>query len=105
MIVAWRTLMVCRLAREFPEISCEAVFEPDEWKSVYRVVRDDDPPEEPPKLRDMVHMVAQLGGYVNRSRSDPPGPLTVCLGLQRAHDITRCWRLFGPGTRAKDTCV
>ena len=39
LIVAWRMLYVCRLGRSCPEISCEAVFEPAEWKSVYQVVR------------------------------------------------------------------
>ena len=39
MIVAWRTLYVCRLGRSCPEMSCEAVFEPAEWKSVWKVVR------------------------------------------------------------------
>jgi hypothetical protein len=35
LIVAWRTLYVCRLGRSAPEISCEAVFEPAEWKPAY----------------------------------------------------------------------
>lgn len=96
MIVTWRTLFVCRLGREFPDINCEAVFEPDEWKSVYRVVRKEWPPSTPPTLREMVRMVAQLGGYVNRRRADEPGPQTVWLGLQRTHDIATCWRIFGP---------
>jgi len=105
LIVTWRTLMVCRLGREFPEISCEAVFEAAEWKSVYQVVRNEPPPKQPPSLREMIRMVAQLGGYVDRSRSDEPGPQTVWLGLQRAHDIACCWRLFGPEARKESTCV
>jgi hypothetical protein len=100
LIVAWRTLYVCRLGRSCPEISCEAVFEPSEWKSVWKVVRRDDPPAEPPTLGVFVRMVAQLGGYVNRKRSDPPGPQTLWIGLQRMHDFATCWDLFGPGAEA-----
>ena len=96
LIVTWRTLYVCRLGRAFPDISCEVIFEPEEWKSVYHVVHRRPPPDEPPTLQQMVRMVAQLGGYVNRKRSDEPGPQTVWLGLQRAHDITLCWNTFGP---------
>lgn len=96
LIVAWRTLYVCRLGRGCPEISCEAIFEPAEWKAVYRVVQNTSPPREPPKLGEMVRMVAQLGGYVNRRRAEPPGPQTVWLGLQRMHDFALCWQLFGP---------
>lgn len=98
LIVTWRTLFVCRLGREFPDISCEAVFEPVEWQSVYQVVHRKSPPTTAPTLAEMVRMVAQLGGYVNRKRTDPPGPQTVWLGLQRLHDIAMCWQLFGPGT-------
>ena len=99
LIVAWRTLYVCRLGRTLPDISCEAIFEPAEWKSVYRVVQQESPPETPPTLSAMVRMVAQLGGYVDRPRKDPPGPQTVWLGLQRMHDFALCWQLFGPEAR------
>jgi len=105
LIVAWRTLYVCRLGRAFPEISCEAIFEPAEWKSVYQVVRREPAPSEPPVLSVMVRMVAQLGGYVNRKRADDPGPQTVWLGLQRLHDIALCWQLFGPETRTENKLV
>lgn len=96
LIVAWRSLYVCRLGRSCPGISCEAVFEPAEWKSVWKVVRRTDPPSDPPPLDDMVRLVAQLGGYVNRKRAAPPGPQTIWLGLQRAHDFALCWQQFGP---------
>jgi Transposase DNA-binding/Transposase Tn5 dimerisation domain/Transposase DDE domain len=105
LIVTWRTLFVCRLGREFPEISCEAVFEPAEWKSVYYVVRKTPPPSCPPTLQEMVRMVAQLGGYVNRKRTDEPGPQTVWLGLQRTHDIANCWQIFGPESKNEEILV
>lgn len=105
LIVTWRTLFVCRLGREFPDISCEAVFEADEWKSVYRIVHEQWPPSTPPTLQEMVRMIAQLGGYINRSRPDEPGPQTVWLGLQRAHDIANCWRIFGPDSRNQQILV
>lgn len=102
LIVAWRTLYVCRLGRSCPEINCEAVFEPAEWKSVYQVVKRQPPPKQAPQLQEMVRLVAQLGGYVNRKRADEPGPQTVWLGLQRLHDIALCWQVFGPGAYEKN---
>ena len=105
MIVTWRTLLVCRLGRALPEISCETIFEPDEWKAVYRVVRQEWPPSTAPTLQEMVRLVAQLGGYVNRSRKDDPGPQTVWLGLQRAHDMAKCWQLFGPEAQKEPQLV
>jgi hypothetical protein len=106
MIVAWRTLYVCRLGRSCPEMNCEALFEPSEWKSVWKVVERSDPPPKPPLLGEFVRMVAGLGGYVNCKRAAPPGPQTLWIGLQRMHDFAICWELFGP--EAKNgvlTCV
>jgi hypothetical protein len=100
LIVTWRTLFVCRLGREFPDISCEAVFAAAEWQSVYQIVKGETPPKEPPTLKEMVRLVAQLGGYLNRKRDDEPGAQTVWLGLQRLHDIALCWMVFGPGAKA-----
>ncbi len=99
LIVSWRTLYVCRLGREIPDARCEVVFEAAEWKSVYRVVIGKTP-SAAPKLQDMIRTVAQLGGYINRKRKDPPGPQTVWIGLQRLHDIAACWKIFGPDVRA-----
>lgn len=106
LIVAWRTLYVCRLGRSCPDVSCEAVFEPAEWKSVWKIVRREDPPSKPPSLGTMVRLVAQLGGYVNRKRDDPPGPQTIWIGLQRMHDFALCWEMFGPEIKNRTpTCV
>ena len=63
------------------------------------------PPKVAPKLQEMIRLVAQLGGYVNRKREDEPGPQTVWLGLQRLHDIALCWEVFGPGAREKEAAV
>lgn len=105
LISAWRTLYVCRLGRSCPDIDCEAVFEPAEWKSVWKVVHREDPPSDPPSLGVMVRLIAQLGGYVNR-KGNLPGPQTVWLGLQRVHDFALCWELFGPGAEIQEeTCV
>jgi len=102
-VIAWRTVYVCRLGRSCPEMSCEAVFEPSEWKSVWMAVHQKSPPKKPPRLSEMVRLIAQLGGYVNRpERTDPPGPQTVWLGLQRMHDLAWAWETFGPGARRGD---
>jgi len=103
LIVTWRTLFVCRQSRSCPDMNCEALFEPSEWKSVWMAVKGEKPPKKPPGLAVMVSLIAQLGGYVNRpKREDPPGPQTVWLGMQRMHDLAWAWDVFGPGAREKD---
>lgn len=98
LIVAWRVLMACRLGRSCPDIDCEAVFEPSEWKSVYVAMHRRPAPGRPPRLGEMIKLVAQLGGYINTpGRKDPPGPQALWLGMQRMADLAWAWETFGPG--------
>jgi Transposase DNA-binding/Transposase Tn5 dimerisation domain len=101
MIVAWRTLFVCRMGRSCPDIDCEAIFEPSEWKAVWVAVYRTPPPERSPRLAEMVHLVAGLGGYVERPHSEP-GTQTLWIGLQRMHDLAWAWDTFGPGANTGD---
>ena len=94
-IIAWKIMYLCRLGRTCPDLNCEIIFEPSEWKSVYMTVRHQEPPATPPTLNEMIRMMATLGGYVNR-RSTQPGPQTLWLGLQRVHDLSTAWEAFGP---------
>ncbi|MCA9199366.1 MAG: IS4 family transposase [Planctomycetales bacterium] len=94
-IVAWRIMHLCRLGRECPDLDCEVVFEPCEWKAVYTAIKRKDPPQTPPRLNEMIRLVASLGGYVIR-KSTHPGPQTLWIGLQRVHDLSTAWEAFGP---------
>lgn len=95
LIVAWRTLFVCHLGRECPDLDCEAIFEPSEWKAVWVATHKKKPPKEVPKLRAMVHLIASLGGYIERKNSEP-GPQTMWIGMQRMFDLAWAWESFGP---------
>jgi hypothetical protein len=109
LMVAWRTLMICRLGRSSPDLDCEAIFDPAEWKSVWMTVQGTPPPRRAPELAEILPLIAQLGGYVNSpNRKDPPGPQTIWLGLQRMYDLALAWNTFGPGAaarEAKESCV
>ncbi len=106
LIVAWRTLMLCRLGQSSPDLDCEAVFEPSEWQAVWKVMQQGALPAAPPKLQVILKLIAQLGGYVNRpGRKDPPGPQTIWLGLQRMRDLAWAWDTFGPGAANEPTAT
>ena len=93
MIIAWRIMYLCRLGRECPDLDCEVVFEPCEWKAVYKVVKRCEPPKSPPRLNEMIRLVASLGGFVIRKKNNP-GTQTLWLGLQRTHDLSTAWNAF-----------
>ena len=95
LIVAWRTLLVCHLGREFPDLDCETIFEPSEWKAVWVTVHKKKLPKKVPSLSEMVPLVASLGGYIERRNSEP-GAQTVWIGMQRMYDLAWAWDAFGP---------
>ena len=104
MIVAWRTLYVCRLGRSCPEMESDMVFDASEWQSVWMVLhRGEALPTKSPPLTEMVKFIAQLGGYVEHgSHPGPPGVETVWKGLQRMRDLAWSWETFGPGAVPAD---
>ena len=103
LIVAWRVLFVMRLGRECPEMSCEAVFTEAEWRAVYQIVKRR-PATAAPSLGDLLVMIAELGGYLNRNHDGPPGPQTIWIGLQRARDFALAWSVF-TAPSAPPSCV
>jgi transposase Tn5 family protein/transposase-like protein len=87
LIVAWRVLYLTRLGRTAPELSCEVAFSPQEWRAAYWVSKRQKPPPEPPRLSEILALVAGLGGYLARKGDGPPGPKTIWIGLQRIRDF------------------
>lgn len=97
LIVAWRSLYICRISRAAPNRPCTVLYSSAEWQSCWMIVKKQRPPSNPPKLMEMTKLIAQLGGYVVRSGAAPPGPQTVWIGIQRMHDFANAWLTFGPG--------
>jgi hypothetical protein len=99
LIVAWRVLYLTMRGRRDAAVSCQVVFEPDEWRAAYTLVKGEAPPQ-PPRLGEMIAVVAELGGYIRRAKGGgPPGPKVMWRGLQRLADIVACWQAFGPARR------
>jgi hypothetical protein len=100
LIAAWRTMFVTWMGRQCPDMDCEAVFEPSEWKAVWTATQRKLPPKKRPKLQEIVTLIAQLGGYVLRKGSEP-GTQTVWIGMQRMYDLALAWDAFGPESKMK----
>jgi hypothetical protein len=97
-IIAWRLLYLTYLNRTCPTLPCTTMFEPCEWKSVWRVVTKQPLPKQPPTLSAFLGLLAQLGGYNNRATEAPPGPQPIWVGLRRMTDFATAWLAFGPET-------
>lgn len=93
-VVAWRILYLTMESRRVPHLSCEALLTPEEWQALCCFSqRTPQPPEKPPTLLEATRMIAQLGGFLGRTRDGFPGPATLWQGMQRLADIVVAWRL------------
>jgi hypothetical protein len=95
-IVAWRVLYVMLLGRELPELPCEVVFAPEEWKPVWRVTTQAALPERPPSLGEFVAVLGRLGGHNGRKGDGAPGAEVLWRGIRRMADLALAWQTFGP---------
>jgi Transposase Tn5 dimerisation domain len=87
LIVAWRIHTLTMLSRAYPEVSCEVVFEPQEWQTIDMMQYRRRPPQESPPLREIVRGLARLAGFLARTGDGAPGVQTIWQGYQRLHDF------------------
>jgi hypothetical protein len=86
LIIAWRIQTITMMGRAYPDASCEVVFTPREWQTIYTMQYQSSPPDQPPSLRDTVRALAQLGGFLARTGDGEPGLKAIWQGSQRVHD-------------------
>jgi hypothetical protein len=95
MVVAWRIMYIRSMGQKYPEKSCTLIFSESEWKAVYcRLHKRKALPQEPPNLREIIILVARLGGFLARKSDGYPGIQTMWIGLQRMHDYAQAWDSF-----------
>jgi len=101
MVVAWRVYHLTKLGREVPHIPCTVFFEEAEWIALTAfITKNPVTPAEPPSLRQAMHMVASLGGFLGRKGDGEPGTKSLWLGLQRLDDITATAKIYNPNLRS-----
>ena len=92
MLIAWRLHHLTQAARASPTVPCTKVFARKEWQTIYLLYHHTRPPQQPPPLRTMTRMLAQLGGFLARTGDGEPGVETVWRGymemLRAVHTLT-----------------
>lgn len=86
LVVAWRVARLMRLGRTLPDLDAGLLFEPEEWQAAY-ILSKKRVPKTPPRLNDIVRLVAGLGGFLGRKSDGEPGVKTIWQGLQRVTDF------------------
>jgi hypothetical protein len=93
-IVAWRLLWITYVSRVDPNLPCSVVLETDEWKALYYFTNKK-APLKPPPLKDVILLIAKLGGFLARKNDKNPGVKTIWRGFRRLEDIVIMWRMMG----------
>ncbi|MGH9486949.1 MAG: IS4 family transposase [Terriglobales bacterium] len=89
LVVAWRIQRLTKLGRDVPQAPCNVYFEAPQWRALMIFTSPDAAvPDAPPTLREAMHRVAALGGFLGRKGDGEPGTQTMWRGLQRLDDIT-----------------
>ena len=86
MVVAWRIAYLMRLGRTCPDLDAALLFERDEWQAAF-ILNRRKLPKTPPRLNEVIRLVAKLGGFLARRGDGEPGVKTIWLGLQRVVDF------------------
>lgn len=95
MIVAWRIVHLTKLGRDIPNMPCTVYFEESEWKALLAYkTHNPVPARNPPTLREAIHMVAEMGGYLGRKSDGEPGTKSLWMGLEHLDDITKMWEIM-----------
>ena len=51
-------------------------------------------PPNPPTLRDAVHMIAKIGGFLDRNCDGEPGAVVIARGLSKFYFALYAFHLF-----------
>src|SRR4030095_7742313 len=96
-VIAWRIFYATMLSRAVPDVPCTALLELEEWQALYCAIhRTPTPPETPPPLRQAVHWIAQLGGFLARRGDGEPGATVLWKGFQHLADLTTMYCIMRP---------
>jgi hypothetical protein len=94
-IVAWRLMAMTYLARLTPDVSCEVILNPEEWRLLRRRFAPKSRAKKPPTLHQAMVWMAQLGGFLARKRDGEPGLKTLWRGYTALHLMLDGARLVG----------
>ncbi len=92
MIVAWRINSLSRISRMSPDSPCTVIFSEAEWQAAY-VAINKRRSNCIPTMREMLILIARLGGYLNRKNDPEPGAKVIWRGLEYLRIFMEGWEV------------
>jgi hypothetical protein len=104
-VLAWRILYATLLSRALPELPCTVLLALEEWQALYCAIHHTPtPPPTPPPLRQAVHWIARLGGFLARRGDGEPGVTVLWKGFQHLADLTTMYCIMRPPSPKSRKC-
>ena len=83
-IISVMILNMTYLSRLNPELPCSAIFDEEEWKTLYCISNKTKlPPSEAYSINEAIKYISELGGYKAAKSDGPPGLKVVWIGLSK----------------------
>lgn len=104
-VIAWRILYATMVSRTLPELPCTVLLALEEWQALYCAIHHTPtPPPTPPTLRQAVHWIARLGGFLERRSDGEPGATVLWKGFQHLADLTTMYCIMRPPSPKSRKC-
>lgn len=94
LVISWRVMHLMTTARQYPDQPCTNLIEPHEWKLVWVLKYKKPPPKKTPTNREIVRLIAQLGGFLARKGDGEPGAKTIWRGLEKLNNMMEAVQAF-----------
>ena len=94
-IAGFRIMQLVYESRHHPEINCEVIITPVQWKTLYILIhKNKTTPQQPPTLFQAVAWIGQLGGHLGRASDGPPGLQAVWVGYQKLSNAADLYEIM-----------
>ena len=92
LVVGWRVFWFTMVGREKPDESCEQILSRDEWH-VLGIWATKKVPATAPSVKQAMHWIGQMGGWMQRGAHDNPGTKCMWRGLARLPAMALGYRM------------
>lgn len=92
LVVGWRVYWFTMVGRDNPDEPCDKILGEDEWR-VLCIWATQKLPETVPSVKQAMHWIGRMGGWMKRGETDNPGTTCMWRGLARLPGMALGYRL------------
>jgi len=92
LVVAWRVYWLTMVGRQNPDSPCDQILSEEEWH-VLSAWATGKIADKAPSVREAMHWIGKMGGWLARGKQDQPGTTCMWRGLARLPSIIQGYLL------------